>query len=220
MIKNCVALNLRAVQPSGIISNELLCYRYIVNELNKLGNVLYARPYLFNTQSLSRDNRRLDIVIGGQKQLLLEFFHGLKGIQMNQDLLGSGNSSSQLPLDQPLKDEEGNEKLLGLHKAWKDQVDIYQRHKSYELHGPSDFVKVMPWVFNTTIPNEKDYRDNASVLKDTSEILVLKSHIYSDFEALPFEMRKWYIGLGLKSESDQSCQDRLDILTHGFKGFV
>ncbi|GAV52194.1 hypothetical protein ZYGR_0AG01850 [Zygosaccharomyces rouxii] len=218
MIKNCIALNLRFAQPSQFISNELSCYRFIVSELNRLGKVLYARPYLFNTQSLSKDSRRLDIVVNGQKQLLSSFFYGLKGIQMDRDFVAG--PSSTLPLDQPMKDEEGHEGLVQLHEAWKNQLDIYERHKRYELHGLSDFVKVTPWVLDTKIPSVGDYESNALQLKDTSEILALKSHIYSDFEALPFEMQKWFIGLGLRGESDQSCQDRLDMLTHGFKGFV
>ncbi|CAR26215.1 hypothetical protein ZYGR_0H00220 [Zygosaccharomyces rouxii] len=218
MIKNCIALNLKFAQPSKYTFNELSCYRYIVSELNRLGKVLYARPYLFNTQSLSRDNRRLDIVVNGQRQLLSQFFYGLKGIQMDQDSLA--RSSSMVPLDQPIKDEEDHEGLVQLHEAWKTQLDIYERQKRYELHALPDFVKVEPWVLDTKIPNEADYEGNTHQLKSTNEILTLKSQIYPDFEAMPFEMQKWFIGLGLRSESDQLCQDRLDILTHGFKGFV
>lgn len=217
MIKNCIALNLKFAQPSQFISNELLCYRFIINELTKLGRVLYARPYLFNTQSLSRDSRRLDLVVNGQRQLLLKFFCGLKGIQMDKDFLASPSSIG--PLDQPMKDEE-HEGVVQLFEAWKNQLDIYERHKDLKLHGLSDFVKVTPWALDTKIPSERAYEGNTLQLRDTSEILALRSHIYSGFEHLPFEIQKWFIGLGLRNEFDQSCQDRLDTLTHGFKGFV
>lgn len=221
MLKNCVALNLRFGHSSHLILNELSCYRLIVGELKRFTRVLYARPYLFNTQSLSKDGRRLDIVVSGQKQLLTQFFNGLRGIQINQ--IPFKGSSPVVPMDQPLRSDEDddNGSLEHLHEAWKQQLDIYQRLKHYRLHGSPGLVRVSPWMLDIKIPPaEEDYEASGLRSEDADEMITLKSQIYSDFESMPFEMQKWFIGLGLRNESDQFRQDRLDILTHGFKGFA
>lgn len=229
MLTHCVPVNLQLFYKPHSTPNELLWHRFLVGELNRITKVVYARPHLRRTQSLSRNTEGFDLVLSGPKERLTLFLSRLRGLQMDRE---STVRSSSVKLGQVIE-KDHNQELDNVCDSLEQQCDITRRQKAYGLRNLAPLVRVAPWIFDSS-PGElqpanqnetlKHKIDNfyaaASNFQDADQLIALEARLYQNMESMPLPMRTWFRGAIKNHNFEQRCHDRLDMLTHGFKKFT
>lgn len=228
LLKDCVPVTIRLVYRSQCTSNELLWHRYLVGELNKVCTVLYAKPHLPRVQSLSRNNKGIDLVLQGSKYHLIKFLSGLRGVQMAENGIVR---SSTVKLGEGTQEDH----ILALEKIYESaeqQWDISRRQRAYNSQDLPRLVRVVPWFFNA-FPLEPQYFSDGEALKHkidqfyasvsrlctAEQFVALDTKFYRGLESMPLGMQRWFIGVERNDDHKRRSQERLEFLTNGFKSF-